>query len=134
MKSLKGYDCFIESSNLKVKCDNLTAARKIASLVDRGNATTYGRVMILEAKRSSEVYLFSEYVKKNDLGEPISYYNDNKILFSLLLKNENVDTFDLGEKFRDYVVSRLTEVTKISKFKGISPHEIIEKEYPAYSL
>lgn len=136
MKNLKNYNCFIESSCLKVKCDNLIDARKIASLVEKGTATTYGRVMILEAKRTSEAYLFSEYSKKNSLGESISYYNDNKILFSLLLNQKNIstNTFVLGEKFRDYTISRLTEVSKISKFKGISPHEIIEKEYSVYSV
>jgi len=129
MKSLQGYESFIESSCLKVKCDNLIQARKIASLVDYGNAKTNGRVMIYETTRESEAYLFSEYCTKNNFGEICLYYNDNKLLFSLLLNDKNINTDSLLLTLKDYTVSRLIEVSKISKLKGISPHEIIEKEY-----
>jgi hypothetical protein len=131
MKKLEGYESFIESSTLKVKCENIQEATKIANLVDYGYAKTYGRVMILEINRKSEAYLFSDYCTRNNIGESIAYYNDNKILFSVLLneKHENVDTHSLSVSFRNYSISRLTEVIKISKFKGLSPHDIIEQEY-----
>ena len=125
----EGIIPFVENSYLKVKCKDLNAARKAASLIDAGYATTYGRVMISPVSRMSEVFLYSEYCQKNDIGVRIAYYNDGNILFSVLLKDDDVDTDVLKLDLKKYAVSRLSEVSKISKFKSLSPHDIIEKEY-----
>ena len=131
IRSLKNENILVESGMLKVECDNIEKAKRIASLVDYGFATTYGRVMLLVASRMSEVHLFSEYVKKNNVGEDLFYMNDSEILFSVLLnvEYENADTNILSKKMRDYSISRLIEVSKVSKFKNMSPHQIIEEEY-----
>ncbi len=124
-----GFNPFVENSFLKIKCDDLINARKIASLIDAGYAMTYGRVMIVPVSRMSEVFLYSEYCQKNRVGESIGYFNDGNILFSVLLEDDDVDTDDLRLKMKGYAVSRLIEVSKISKLKAISPHSIIEQEY-----
>lgn len=125
----EGYNPFIETSRLKVECNNYEDAKKIADLIDRGFATTYGRVSIFPVARMSEVYLYSEYSYKNEIGDYVAYFADGSILFSILLKNENTDTDALGKSLKDYAVKRLIEVSKISKLKHLSPHDAIEQEY-----
>ena len=123
------YNPFIETSRLKVECDNLNDAKKIADLIDSGFATTYGRVSIFPAARMSEVYLYSEYCHKNTVGDYVAYFAEGSILFSILLNEEDIDTDILRKHLKDYAVSRLTEVSKISKLKSLSPHDAIEQEY-----
>ena len=123
------YNPFIETGRLKVECDNLNEAKKIADLVDSGFATTYGRVSIFPVSRMSEVYLYSEYCYKNRIGDYIAYFAEGTILFSVLLSDENIDSDILRKNLKNYAVSRLTEVSKISKLKSLSPHNAIEQEY-----
>jgi hypothetical protein len=125
----EGYNPFIETSKLKIECDNLDKAIKIANLVDKGFATTYGRVSIFPVARMSEVYLYSEYCYKHEVGDYVAYFAEGQILFSVILKDENMDTDILRHNLKDYAVSRLTEVSKISKLKSLSPHDAIEGEY-----
>jgi len=117
---------FIEGSSLKVKSEDYETAEQISSLV---NVREEGRVMLLASYSKSFVYLYTEYANKKKYGESISYYQDRDIVYSLKLFNTNVDTVALSQEFYNYAVNRLLETTKLSKFKGMSPNEIIEKEY-----
>ena len=114
---------------MKVECDNFDEAKKIADLIDSAFATTYGRVSIFPVTRMSEVYLYSEYCYKNSIGDYVAYFAEGSILFSVLLKDQESDTDVLRKQLKDYSVSRLTEVSKISKLKSMSPHDAIEQEY-----
>ena len=123
------YNPFIETGRVKVECDNFDDAIRIAELVDSGFATTYGRVSIFPVARMSEVYLYSEYCYKNSIGDYVAYFAEGGILFSVLLKDQESDADILRKNLKDYSVSRLTEVSKISKLKSMSPHDAIEQEY-----
>ena len=123
------YNPFIETGKLKVECDNVDEAIRIGKLVDSGFATTYGRVSIFPAARMSEVYLYSEYCYKNSIGDYVAYFAEGGILFSVLLNDQESDIDVLRKNLKDYAVSRLTEVSKISKLKSMSPHDAIEQEY-----
>jgi hypothetical protein len=139
------YSFVFEGSYLKAEAKILHEAYSIASLVEYGmNMKTGSRkVMVLAASRLSEVYLYFEYANKkfgknnNSMTYMVSN-NENPYIFSCLLPNSEmtkqtsssfVDLDDLRLSFRDYAVSRLTEVSKVSKFKNMSPHSIIEQEY-----
>ncbi|GAH10274.1 unnamed protein product, partial [marine sediment metagenome] len=123
----------IEGSYIKVKADNISEAQNIATLITSQISKSEGRVVTLSAFRMSEIYLFMEYADKFEKGEYVSYSvsnNENPLMFSLLLKKDDyTSTDDLREKIRNYTNKRLVEVSKISKLKNMSPHEIIEKEY-----
>ena len=122
-----------DGSYLKAEVKNLQEARKVAALVTSASALTQGRVLIMAANRMSEIYLYFEYTTKKYGLYPIYYLvdnNENPYIFSLILPEKEKDSLDeLRLKFRDYAINRLIEVSKISKFKNMSPHQIIEKEY-----
>jgi hypothetical protein len=123
----------VEGSYLKVEVENLEEARKVAALFTAAKTTTLGRVMIIAGSRLSEIYLYFDYAKKFKKGECVTYQvNDNKnpYIFSCLLKEDNYEATEaLREKFRNYALNRLIEVSKITKLKNMSPHDIIEQEY-----
>ena len=51
-------------------------------------------------------------------------------MFSCLLKLDDYTSPEiLKERFRNYALDRLIEVSKVTKLKNMSPHDIIEKEY-----
>ncbi len=123
-----------EGSYLKVKADNLEKAQQIAALITASKATTSNnRVIVISASRLSEVYLYFEYAEKFKKGDCITYKvedNLNPYMFSCLLKPGNFEESEkLRERFRDYAIKRLIEVSKIGKLKNISPHSIVEQEY-----
>ena len=130
------YPMIFEGSYLKVEVKNLDEARHVASLVEYATGITHGRVMTLAANRLSEIYLYFEYAAKLGAGtdkkkNAITYSvnsNENPYVFSCFV-DTNINLDDLRLKFRDYAVERLIEVSKISKFKNISPHTLIEQEY-----
>lgn len=127
MTGLQGIPSKIEGSQLKIEVDNLKEAQEVASLVDQQIAFTKGEVFVLVASRLSEVYLFTEYANKYKLGESVTYFVDEyPYIFSCLLQHK---PDRLGERMRNYVTNRLVQVSKVSKFKNMSPHEIIEQEY-----
>lgn len=123
----------VEGSYIKIKVDNIGEAQEIATLITAEKSKSQGRVVNLAAFRMSEIYLYMEYAEKFQKGEYVSYSvsnNENPYMFSLLLKNNDyTSTDDLRKKFRNYANNRLVEVSKITKLKNMSPHEIIEKEY-----
>lgn len=123
----------VEGSYIKVKADNISEAQNIATLITSQISKSEGRVVTLSTFRMSEIYLFMEYADKFKKGEYVSYSvsnNENPLMFSLLLKKDDyTSTDDLREKIRNYTNKRLVEVSKISKLKNMSPHEIIEREY-----
>ena len=123
----------VEGSYIKIKVENIDKARKIASLAEYGESKTNGRVVVLAANRMSEIYLFFEYADKFKKGESISYSvdsNENPYIFSCLLKDDDYMSLEtLRERFRNYALDRLIEVSKVTKLKNMSPHDIIEKEY-----
>jgi hypothetical protein len=142
------YSFVFEGSYLKAEAKNLHEAYSIASLVEYGmngskNGSGSKKVMVLAASRLSEIYLYFEYANKKfgKNNNSITYQvnnNENPYIFSCLLPTSEmtkqtsssfVDLDDLRLSFRDYAVSRLTEVSKVSKFKNMSPHSIIEQEY-----
>ena len=133
IRSLNKEDLIVEGSYLKVKSENLDKAKKIISVVEVAEETTNGRVVVLAANRMSEIYLFFEYAEKFKKGECISYSvnsNENPYMFSCLLKeNDYMSIQNLQERFRNYALDRLIEVSKVTKLKNMSPHEIIEQEY-----
>jgi hypothetical protein len=123
------------SAVLILECENLEEAQKIASLITHitQSKNKTGRVLVLAASRLSEIYLFLEYADKYQKGESISYSindNENPYIFSCLLKEDDYMSLEtLKERFRNYALDRLIEVSKISKLKNMSPHDIIEQEY-----
>lgn len=123
----------VEGSYLKVQVENLNEAREVAALFIASKSTTIGRVMVISATRLSEVYLYFDYAEKFRKGKCVSYsINDNRnpFIFSCLLNEDNYEsTENLREKFRNYALNRLIEVSKITKLKNMSPHNIIEEEY-----
>ena len=123
----------VEGSYLKIKVENIREAQEIASLITHERSKSKGRVLTLAASRMSEIYLFFEYAEKFKKGECVSYSvsnNENPFMFSCLLNEKDyTSSDDLRKKFRNYANNRLVEVSKISKLKNMSPHEIIEKEY-----
>lgn len=133
IKSLEKEELIVEGSYLKIKAENLEKARKIAFVIEDAKSNTNGRVVVLTSGRLSEIYLFFEYAEKFKKGECISYStnsNENPYMFSCLLKeNDYMSNQDLQERFRNYALDRLIEVSKITKLKNMSPHDIIEQEY-----
>ena len=133
IKSLEKEELIVEGSYLKIKAENLEKARKIAFVIEDAKSNTNGRVVVLTSGRLSEIYLFFEYAEKFKKGECISYStnsNENPYMFSCLLKeNDYMSNQDLQERFRNYALDRLIQVSKITKLKNMSPHEIIEQEY-----
>lgn len=140
------YSFIFEGSYLKAEAKNLHEAYSITSLVEygmHGSKNGSRKVMVLAASRLSEIYLYFEYANKKfgKNNNSITYIvnnNENPYIFSCLLLTSEmtkqtsssfVDLDDLRLSFRDYAVSRLTEVSKVSKFKNMSPHSIIEQEY-----
>jgi len=123
----------VEGSYIKIKADNIGEAQEIATLITAEKSKSQGRVVNLAAFRMSEIYLYMEYADKFQKGEYVSYSvsnNENPYMFSLLMKNNDyTSTDDLRKKIRNYANNRLVEVSKITKLKNMSPHEIIEKEY-----
>ena len=135
----------IEGSYLKAESENLQTAQRIASLIDSATSITNGRVLVIASNRLAELYLYFEYVEKlfgDSKNRCIAYSvdnNENQYIFSCLLPETSkdfgldyTDYTDLDElrlAFRDYAVKRFLEVGKISKFKNMSPYDIIEKEY-----
>jgi hypothetical protein len=127
MQALQGIPSKIEGSQLKIEVNNLKEAQEMASLVDQQIAFAKGEVFVLVASRLSEVYLFTEYANKYKLGESVTYFVDEyPYMFSCLLQHKPER---LGERMRNYVTERLISVSQVSKFKNMSPHEIIEQEY-----
>jgi len=133
IKALEKEELIIEASYLKVKVRNLEHAQKIATIFENAESKTNGRVIVLAAGRMSEIYLFFEYAEKFKKGDCISYSinsNQNPYMFSCLLKADDYTSPEiLKERFRNYALDRLIEVSKVTKLKNISPHDIIEKEY-----
>lgn len=136
------YPMIFEGSYLKIKANSLKEAQTIASLVEYAVGTTNGKTMVLAATRLSEVYLYFEYANKyfkfkeasKGINNVVAYEvndNENPYIFSCIIpKDKNLISIDdLRIEFRNYAVNRLIEVSKISKFKNMSPHSIIEKEY-----
>ena len=137
---LSAYDIIFEGSYLKVKVKNLQEAQTIASLVEYAIGTTHGKVMVIAASRTSEIYLYFEYANKQERKHKeektnvVTYLvnsNENPYIFSWMVPRDKhlVPLDDLRLEFRDYAVNRLLEVSKISKFKNMSPHAIVEQEY-----
>ena len=120
--------CMVQGNYLQVQVDDLVQAQKIASVIDASK--TRGRVLVLPASRMSEIYLYFEYAQKFQRGDCINYYiNDGTHIFSCLLKENDYSSLEnLQEKFKNYALDRLIEVSKITKFKNMSPHAIIEEE------
>ncbi len=125
--------CIIEGSYIKILSENLEESQKISSLITYSKSKSKGRLITMFVSRLAEIYLYFEYAEKFKKGECISYIvnnNENPYIFSCLLKeNDYTESDNLREKFKNYAISRLIEVSKISKLKNISPHDIIEKEY-----
>lgn len=129
-KILQNKTMIMEGSYLKVEVINLQEAREVAALVTSASCLTDGKVLVIEANRLSEVYLFFELAKKKYDGDCALYPNSEGYVFSCMLpENERERLEDIRLEFRNYAVKRLIEVTKISKFKNMSPHDIIEQEY-----
>lgn len=131
-----GKPCILEGSYLKVQVENINDAQKVATYVDNAKLLN-GRVVVLGTSRLSEIYLFFDYAEKYKKGDCVSYSvssNETPYVFSCLLKEDDYMSGDiLKERFRNYALERLIEVSKISKLKNKSPHEIIEEEYAAAS-
>ena len=137
---LSQYNIIFEGSYLKVKAKDLKEAQLVASLVEYAIGTTHGKVMVLAATRLSEVYLYFEYANKmfnskdRQKNNAVTYLvnsNENPYIFSWMVPRDKhlIPLDDLRLEFRNYAVNRLLEVSKISKFKNMSPYAIIEKEY-----
>ena len=135
IKSLQenNFSNIVDGSYLKIEVKNLQEARKVSALVTSASALTYGTVLVIAANRMSEIYLYFEYATQKYGNKSIYYLvdnNENPYLFSCIIPdNQKIDFDKLRLEFRDYLLNRLIEVSKISKFKNMSPHQIIEKEY-----
>lgn len=131
-KSIKNL-FIVEGSYIKIKVDNIKEAQTVATLITSQISKSEGRIVTLSAFRMSEIYLFMEYANKFEKDEYVNYSvsnNETPYMFSCLLKKDDyMSTDDLRKKFRNYANKRLVEVSKISKLKNMSPHEIIEGEY-----
>ena len=124
-----------EGSYLKVVAANIEEAYEIASLVTYATATYFGRVLVIAASRLSEIHLYFDYSKIKFKYEGIRYNvfdTLNPYMFSVRIDGtpfENTPFDDLRLEFRNYALNRLIEVSKISKFKNSSPHDLIIQEY-----
>ena len=88
-------------------------------------------LVVLASFRMSECYLFREYSEKYQKGESIIYEAEGyPYIYSCLLKpDDHTSGEQLRERMRNYALDRLIEVSKITKLKNMSPHDIIENEY-----
>ncbi len=128
------YPMVFEGSYLKVEAKNLFAAQQIASIVEYATGITNGKVFTLGVARLAEIYLYFDYAReKFGKGKSVAYSINNletSYIFSCMIPNNLFSSIDeLRYEFRDYAVQRLTDVTKVSKFKNMSPYSIIEEEY-----
>ncbi len=127
------YQIIVESSSLKVVSKSLYESLKIAAIITSSENTSQGRVLVIAASRMSYIYLFIEYsMKKYGQLDNVSYgvnNLENPFIFSLLLPKDDYTGYDdLRKQFRDYALERLIDVGKITKFKKMSSHDIIEGE------
>lgn len=127
-------DAIFEGSYLKIKAKNIDEAQKIADVVSKASSF-YGRVLVISTKTIAELYLYFEYgyqkYGKEETRElSVSYLYNNLYMFSMLLtEKEFTPLDDLRLKFHDYAIEQLTEATRITKLKNISPYSIIEEEF-----
>ena len=127
-KVLRGKAMF-EGSYLKLEVKDLKEAQEISALVTSATALTNGKVLVIATDRLSEVYLYFDYAKQKKY-DSVVYSVTEGYMFSCMLPDEEKESLDdIRMEFRDFAVQRLTEVTKVSKFKNMSPHDIIEQEY-----
>lgn len=128
-KALRGKAMF-EGSYLKVEVKDLKEAQEVSALVTSATALTNGKVLVIATDRLSDVYLYFDYAKQKYGTESVVYRVTDGYIFSCMLPtNEKELLDDIRTEFRDFAVKRLTDVTKVSKFKNMSPHDIIEQEY-----
>ena len=123
-----------EGSYLKIQVNGLEEAQKYASLKVAAEATSYGKVLTISASRLSEIYLYFDYVeKKYGKGKSVTYYLnniENPYMFSVMLPEDEYDNLDeIRKQFREFVLNRLVDVSKVTKLKNMSPHDIIIQEY-----
>lgn len=129
----RGYGLIVESSKLKVLSHNIDESLKIGAIITSSENIAEGRVLTMAANRMSYIYLYIEYsVKKYGNVNVVSYGVNNlqnPYMFSLSLPQDEYAGYDdLRIQFKNYALERLVDVSKITKLKNMSPHDIIEAE------
>ena len=127
---LKGYQHYFSGSNVHVRADTLQEAQLVATLVQMALAEASGEVLAIASHRLADTILYQKYAEKVfPDSESVIYKSNTDYVFSVLLPNYVVSLEPLRQEFRQAAVDQLTNVSKISKFKNRSPHDIIEEEY-----
>ena len=131
---LKGYQHYFSGSNVHVRADTLQEAQLVATLVQMALAEASGEVLAIASHRLADTILYQKYAEKvfpdsESVIYKTSQGNDHDYIFSVILPNYVVSLEPLRQEFRQAAVDQLTNVSKISKFKNRSPHDIIEEEY-----
>lgn len=114
-----GKEVIFENTEVKIKVDNLDEAQRVASLVDQGIKTGYGRVITFQMKTVDDVLLMIQVAKKqlNDpecTGYRISNPNEPYI-FSCLLNEE------------DRNVSNTVRIKLFNEFNNIKNRAVLKK-------
>lgn len=113
-----------EAGWLKVEVDNLEQVHNLLEMI-QNLPKIWGQVMVITGNRLSEMLLYTKFSKDKGI-----FYNYNgRYMFSYLLSEYSYDLDSIRLQFRNFAIENLTNVSKISKFKNMSAHDIIEQEY-----